>query len=341
MKKSTIVGLGVGVALVSVLGAAKSAMRTRWRLIQQRVPAELRSPMLAISPHFTSRRALRFVRSLPMPGTVPPGIHHEVRTATVPGREPVSVHIYQPTDRDRPTGALYWIHGGGFVMGTPAMGHEFCSRVARELGVLVVSVDYRLAPEHPFPAPLEDTYTGLRWLRQSVDELGIDLARIAIGGDSAGGGLAASLAQVAHDRGEVPVCFQLLVYPMLDDRSVLRADHGDTGDFVWDPRSNRFGWTCYLGRSPVADDAPAYAAAAPRDDLTGLPTTWIGVGSIDLFHAEDVAYAERLQEAGVEVELVVVPGMYHGADSMPGVTKAPSMVRFNQSKLDALRAAIG
>lgn len=226
-------------------------------------------------------------------------------------------------------------------MGTPAMGHQFCSRVARELGVLVVSVDYRLAPEYPFPMPLEDTYTGLRWLHEHAEILGVDTDRVGIGGESAGGGLAASLVQLAHDRGEAPVCFQLLVYPMLDDRTVLRADHGDTGDFVWDPRSNRFGWTCYLGRSPMSGHAPVYAAAARRENLAGLPRAWIGVGSIDLFHAEDVEYAERLLEAGVAVELVVVPGMYHGADGIPWVANAPSMAQFNQAKLDALRAAIG
>jgi acetyl esterase/lipase len=220
------------------------------------------------------------------------------------------------------------------------MGHEFCGRVARELGALVVSVDYRLAPEHPFPTPLEDTYTGLRWLHAQARELGVDPARIAIGGESAGGGLAASLAQVTLDRNEVPVRFQLLVYPMLDDRTVLRPDHGDAGDFIWDPRSNRFAWTSYLGRAPVADGAPLYAAAARREDLTGLPSAWIGVGSIDLFHREDVTYAERLQDAGVAVELLVIPGMYHGADGFPGVAKSPSMTRFNQSKLDALRAAL-
>jgi acetyl esterase/lipase len=221
------------------------------------------------------------------------------------------------------------------------MAHEFCAEVATELGILVVSVDYRLAPEHPFPIPLEDTYTGLRWLLDHADELGVDRRRIAIGGPSAGGGLAACLAQLAFDRGEVPLVFQLLVYPMLDDRSVLRDDQAGTGDFMWDPESNRFGWTCYLGHPPWADAAPDYAAAARREHLFGLPSTWIGVGSLDLFHAEDVEYAARLRSAGVDVELVVVPGMYHGADTLPRVVDAPSMVAFNQSKLNALKSAIG
>jgi len=341
MKKRTLFGLGVGLAGAAAVAAAVSSQLPRWRRAQEIVPPELRSPILFVPTTLTSERALRVIRALPMQTRLPAGIHHEVRIAAVDEREPVPVHLYEPAERVRPSGALYWIHGGGFIMGTPAIGHEFCSRVAAELGVLVVSVDYRLAPEHPFPTPLEDAYTGLSWLSDRAEELGVDTARIAIGGDSAGGGLAACLVQLAHDRREVPVCFQLLVYPMLDDRSVLRVDHAGTGDFVWSPPSNRFGWTCYLGRPPVADSAPAYAAAARRDDLSGLAKAWIGVGELDLFHAEDVAYAERLRAAGVDVELVVVPGMYHGADAIPPAAFAPSMVGFNASKLDALRSAIG
>jgi acetyl esterase/lipase len=279
---------------------------------------------------------------MPIPGSVVAGVLHEVQEAALPGRKPVLMHVYRSSQHDdQLCGALLWIHGGGFVFGTPAMGHHFCSRVAQELGVVVVSVDYRLAPEHSFPQPLEDSYTGLLWLRNQADHLGLDTSRIAIGGESAGGGLAASLAQLSLDRGEVDVCFQLLVYPMLDDRSVLRSDHADTGDFVWDPRSNQFGWTAYLGRPPIIYDAPPYAAAARRKDLSRLPSTWIGVGTIDLFHEEDVDYAAKLREAGVAVQLVVVPGMYHGADGFPRVSKSSTMVSFNQSKLDALRTAIG
>jgi acetyl esterase/lipase len=325
-----------------VLGALlTSRLLPRWRRAREVVAPELMSPILALPLSVTSPRVLRIVRGLPEPRTVPPGVGHDMRTATVGDRDPVPVHVYDPPGRRRFSGALYWIHGGGFVLGTPAIAHQFCARVATELGVLVVSVDYRLAPEHPFPAPLEDCYTGLRWVGDRADELAVDPARIAIGGDSAGGGLAASLAQLAHDRGEVPVCFQLLVYPMLDDRTVLREDHNGTGEFSWNPPSNRFGWTSYLGGPPIVDSAPPYAAAARRVDLAGLPAAWIGVGDLDLFRDEDLTYAERLRAAGVDVDLVVVPGMYHGADVFPAVWKAPSMVAFNRSKVEALRSAIG
>jgi len=343
MKKKVLVALSLSAvaAGTAVLAAVVSAQVPRWRRVQEAVPRELWSPVLFVPTSLTSERSLRFIRALPVPDRVPAGVRHEVVQAVVEGRDPISVHTYEPPERVRPSGALLWIHGGGFVMGSPAIGHQFCSRVATELGVLVVSVDYRLAPEHPFPTPLEDTYTGLRWLSDQALELGVDPTRVAIGGDSAGGGLAASLSQLALDREEVPVCFQLLVYPMLDDRSALRADHAGTGDFVWNPPSNRFGWTSYLGRTPTADSAPSYAAAARRVDLSGLPPAWIGVGDLDLFHAEDVAYAERLRSAGVPVELVVVSGMYHGADQIPPAAASPSMAGFNRSKLDALRSAIG
>lgn len=306
------------------------------------VAEDLRAPVMFLPLHLTSATITRFVRTMPAPEfAFPPAIRHEVRT--VPGRDgrpDVRVHLYQRSDRTPPSGVLYWIHGGGFVIGTPEMGHPFCSRVAAELNVLVVSVDYRLAPENPFPEGIEDCYTGLVWVRDHADELGVDPARIAVGGDSAGGGLAACLAQLAHDRSEVELCFQLLVYPMLDDRTVLRSDHRGTGAFIWIPASNRFGWTSYLGRPPIWESAPSYAAAARREDLSGLPPAWIGVGDIDLFHAEDVAYADRLAAAGVATDLLVVPGMYHAADAFPGPADSPSMVAFDRAKVDALRGAL-
>jgi acetyl esterase/lipase len=234
---------------------------------------------------------------------------------------------------------MLWIHGGGFVSGDPKTYHDICSRIAKELDILVVSVDYRLAPEHPFPAGLDDCYAALEWIHRQAAGLGVDPGRVAIGGDSAGGGLAACLAQLAHDRGELPVGFQLLVYPMLDDRTVLRAEHGGTGGFVWTPASNRYGWTAYLGHAPGDAETRPYAAASRREDLSGLPPAWIGVGDLDLFHSEDLIYAERLKVAGVDCELVEIPGMYHGADSFFD-GRAESMTLFRKSMLAALRRGV-
>ena len=331
-------------ALAAVAGAVRIApLVRRKKAAADAVAEDLRSPAMFLPLHLTSAGIARFVWGLPSsPYQFPPRIRHDVRT--VPGREgrpDVRVHLYERADRGRPTGVLYWILGGGFVIGDAEMSHGDCAMFAEELNVLVVSVDYRLAPENPFPEGIEDCYAGLRWIHDHAEELGVDRARIAVGGNSAGGGLAACLAQLAHDRGEVDLCFQLLVYPMLDDRTVLRADHGGTGEFIWSPASNRFGWTSYLGRAPVAEEAPEYAVAARRGDLSGLPPAWVGVGDLDLFHAEDVEYADRLRAAGVSCDLVVVPGMYHGADGLPGPADSPTMITFTAAKVAALRPAIG
>lgn len=262
------------------------------------------------------------------------------------GAPDVTVWVHEPASRPRPSAAVLWIHGGGLVMGSPVTDQPLCRRLADDLGAVVVSVTYRLAPEHPAPAALEDCATALAWLHDAADELGIDPGRIAVAGQSAGGGLAAALTQLAHDHGGLPLAFQALVYPMLDDRTVRHHDRA-TGHFVWTPRANRFGWSSYLGHDVGSATSEAegtgsavapYAVPARRDDLAGLPPAWIGVGDLDLFRDEDVRYAERLVQAGVPCELRTVPGMYHGADVL--CAGAPSMVAFHASWTDALRRAL-
>ncbi|MEY2415593.1 MAG: hypothetical protein QOH53_927, partial [Ilumatobacteraceae bacterium] len=185
-----------------------------------RVAPELRHPRLYIPMSLHINRSLHIRRRLPMqPGPIAEGV--DVRSEHLPGhggQPDVRVIVYERHDRIRPSGALLWIHGGGFVMGTAESGNQLCSRFAAELGIVVISIDYRLAPEHPFPAALDDCYTALSWMGEHTDRLGVDSAKIAVGGDSAGGGLAACLTQLAHDRNGPPICFQLLQYPMLDDR---------------------------------------------------------------------------------------------------------------------------
>ncbi len=219
----------------------------------------------------------------------------------------VRVRLYRPTGVDTPAPALLWIHGGGYVIGSAAQDDRLCRRFASTLGVTVASVDYRLAPQHPYPAGLQDCYAALGWLAGLPS---VDPAQVAIGGASAGGGLAAALALLARDRAEIPVAAQLLVYPMLDDRSV-GPDLDHPGHRLWSQNSNGFGWSAYLG---AAD--PAEAVPARREDLSGLPAAWIGVGSLDLFHDEDLAYAQRLRAAGVPCEVEVVPGAFHGFDAV-------------------------
>jgi acetyl esterase/lipase len=243
---------------------------------------------------------------------------------------------YEPVVRPQSSGALLWIHGGGFVAGSAAADNALCSRIADEVGILVVSVDYRLAPEDPFPAGLNDCLDVLTWILMNAEQLRIDRSRVAVGGASAGGGLAAALAQRAHDDG-LSLCMQLLLYPMLDDRTVLRTDHDGRDLLAWTGRSNRYAWTAYLNQPVGAAEPPPYAAPARREELTGLPPAWIGVGDRDLFLQEDCDYARRLTESGVECELEVVPGMPHvdvlGSD-------APSMVALANKMMGSLRAHV-
>jgi acetyl esterase/lipase len=240
----------------------------------------------------------------------------------------VRVRLHRPVGVEQPGPALVWIHGGGYVIGTAQQDDALCRRFVRELGVTVAAVDYRLAPEHPYPAPLEDCYSALTWLAGLP---AVDPARVAIGGASAGGGLAAALALLARDRGEVTPTLQLLAYPMLDDRSGAGPENPNYR--LWGPKSNRFGWAAYLGNAD-----PQIAVPARHDNLSGLPPAWIGVGTHDLFHDEDVAYAERLIAAGVPCQVKVVDGAFHGFDQV--VPKAAVSQAFFASQCARLRSAL-
>lgn len=215
--------------------------------------------------------------------------------------------LYRPAGEDAATPALLWIHGGGYLLGSPEQDDALCRRYVQRLGIAVAAVRYRLAPEHPYPIPLEDCYRVLTWLAGLP---GVDADRIAIGGASAGGGLTAALSFLARDRGEVSPVLQVLSYPMLDDRTVDPA-LDQPGFRLWNTRSNRFGWTSYLGGAD-----PAVAVPARRTDLAGLAPAWLGVGTLDLFCAEDLAYAARLNAAGVACEVHEVPGAFHGFDGL-------------------------
>ncbi|HEX4936740.1 MAG TPA: alpha/beta hydrolase [Gemmatimonadaceae bacterium] len=281
-------------------------------------------------------RVLRLVTRLAPNVRLPPGVNvHDERVPGHAGAPDVRVRVYMPSARSGRGPALLWIHGGGYVIGKPEQDDLLCAKYAVDLGLLVTSVDYRLAPEHPFPAPLDDCYAALKWLSQRAD---VAPDRIAIAGASAGGGLAAALAQRACDVGEIRPAFQALLYPMLDDRTATRTDLDGANHRLWNDRSNLFGWTSYLGQAPGKTDVPAHAVPGRRIDLRGLPPAWIGVGTFDLFHDEDVSYANRLREAGVPCELLVVPGAFHGFDA---VARTASVARtFTTNHLDAVRRAL-
>jgi acetyl esterase/lipase len=236
--------------------------------------------------------------------------------------------------------AILHLHGGGFNAGSSRAGMCQIQELAQALDCVVVSVEYRLAPETPYPGALEDNFAALRWMHEHAAELGADPARIAILGESAGGGHAALLAIAARDRGQYPICFQALIYPMLDDRTgSSRRVPEHIGAFGWNEETNRFGWQCYLGRAPGGDDVSACAVPARIENLAGLPPAFIGVGALDLFVSENLAFADQLIAAGVPVELMVVPGAIHGFDTLAKESGAAR--RFTAIKLAALRRAFG
>jgi acetyl esterase/lipase len=246
----------------------------------------------------------------------PDGVVREERRVPGPAGAPaVRLLVYRPKALG-PNGAAYLhIHGGGYMLGLPEMNEARNAALAQALGVVVASVDYRRAPDHPHPAPLEDCYAALTWLAAGGEDLRLDPGRIAVGGESAGGGLAANLALAARDRGDVRPVLQALIYPMLDDRtgSVRRAPP-QTVEFVWPAASNRLGWASLLGREPRRVSAPRYAAAARAKTLAGLAPTFIAVGGVDILRDEGLDYALRLSRSGVATELRLYPGAIHGFD---------------------------
>ena len=253
------------------------------------------------------------------------------------GAPDVRVLVYLPWGTPRPLPVLLSMHAGGFVLGSADDDDLWVKRIVTDVGCAAVSVDYRLAPETPFPGAVEDCYAALTWLHAHAPELGIDQRRIAIGGVSAGGGLAASLGLLARDRGDVPLAFQLLIQPMLDDRTVAMANsHPYTGEFIWTREANRFGWLALLSQEPGSAGVSPYAAAARAERLAGQPPTFISVGALDLFLEEDLEYARRLMREGVPTELHVYPGGIHGFQSMAGSHLARANVR---DSMDALRRA--
>jgi acetyl esterase/lipase len=235
----------------------------------------------------------------------------------VPGDPPVPVRVHRAKDAEGLLPAILTIHGGGYVIGSYDMDSPLLNRWCLSLGVVGVSVEYRLAPETSYPGPLEDCYAALRWTYDHAHKLGIDKQRIGLYGLSAGGGLAAALALLARDRGEVPLAFVLLDCPMLDDRQQTPSITAD-GLYVWSAASNEFGWRSYLGELYGSDEVPPYAAAAREADLSALPPTCVVVGSIDGFRDEDIAYAQRLNQSGVPCELHVIAGLPHAYLLVPG-----------------------
>lgn len=261
----------------------------------------------------------------------------------IPGRDgdpDVLVRLYRPADA--PVAAmpgLLQIHGGGFIIGSIDMTDALCDQIAAEFPAVVASVEYRLAPEDPYPAGVEDCYAALVWLADNAAELGVDTERIAISGQSAGGGLAAATALLARDRGGPTLCFQMLEIPELDDRLDTPSMLAFTDTPLWNRPNAVRSWSWYLGRDdlPGSAEVSPYAAPARAEDLSGLPPTFVSVMEFDPLRDEGLIYATRLLQAGVSTELHAYPGTFHGSAL---ITEAAVSKRAARDALGALRRAL-
>ncbi|WP_087972253.1 alpha/beta hydrolase [Oceanobacillus rekensis] len=229
----------------------------------------------------------------------------------------VRVRIYDKKEKSgEALPVLLWIHGGGYVLGSPEEGDILCQRFVAEANCMVVSVDYRLAPEFPYPAGLEDCYAALQWVYENAGELGVDATRIGVAGQSAGGGITAALALLTRDRKGPEISFQMPLYPMINDHNNTPSSFEVTGNFVWNHDLNKKGWSMYLNGKDGTESVSEYAAPARATNLSGLPKTYICVGQLDPFRDETLDYVTRLCQAGVDVEFHLYPGVFHGFEAI-------------------------
>jgi acetyl esterase len=249
----------------------------------------------------------------------------------------VRVRVYRPETGEEAAPGLLYIHGGGFVLGNVDMVHTEVLQIADKVGVVVVSVDYRLAPEHPFPAPVEDCYAALTWLTDHADELGVDGSRLGVAGESAGGGLSAAVALLARDRSGPRLCFQYLGMPQLDDRLNTPSMESYTDTPLWNRPNVAFSWASYLGHGGTLDVSP-YAAPARAEDLSNLPPAYVTTCEFDPLRDEGIIYAQRLLQAGVSTELHHYPGTFHGSVMIRSARITDRMVA---DMRDALRRGLG
>ncbi len=253
------------------------------------------------------------------------------------GEAEVALRVYRPRSTDSEDAALLYIHGGGFVVGSILADQEAAATLASTLGVLVVSVAYRLAPEFPFPAGLHDCVAALDWLSQNATKLGVDPARVGVYGSSAGAALAAALTLFSRDHGGPTLCFQFLAIPVLDDRLETESMRKFTDTPGWDRPNSELSWAYYLGATGSKDVSP-YAAPARADDLRGLPPAYISTMEFDPLRDEGILYALRLLGSGVPVELHSFPGTFHGSSQ---ITTAAVSRRMAREQMDVLRRALG
>jgi acetyl esterase/lipase len=336
-------GLALRLAPAATLAEAEQASRSEtspavadpYSLVDPAfLPALKQFPAVDLSAEIV--RKFRQSPSMPpLPGPAPQPVERHIPGP--PGAPEIRLWVADPAPAEKSKPVLLHMHGGGFMMPDPWLLPRL-QGIATDCHCVVVSVDYRLAPETRYPGSLEDNYAALKWVHAHAAELGIDRSRIAVGGESAGGGHAASLAIHARDRNEVPIVFQLLIYPGLDDRTgSTRPAPPAVGHFMWNASANRLAWSSLLGVPAGSSRVPAAAVPARVVTVAGLPPAWIGVGALDLFVEEDMEYARRLVHAGVATELLVVRGAFHGFDLV--VPDAEASKQFSASWKSALRKA--
>ncbi|WP_379141315.1 alpha/beta hydrolase [Paenibacillus sp. sgz500992] len=281
--------------------------------IETRILPELRE-VYSQFPGFQLDENLEWSRSLVSAAPVKRSEHVNTTSRKIPGAGgEMLVKIYEPAGRtDDLLPAMLWIHGGGYVLGHPDMDDELCEHFVQTAECVVVSVNYRLAPEHPYPAAIDDCYAGLVWMTEEAELLGIDVNRVAIAGASGGGGLTAALALMARDKGGPSIIFQMPLYPMLDNRNITPSSHEITEKgAIWNRMDNLAAWNMYLGEENDVSGGSPYAVPSRAENLAGLPPTYTCVGQLDLFRDETIEYVTRLAQAGVDVEFHLYPGCFH------------------------------
>ena len=310
MRRGVLAAVGIAAGVATGWWGYKRHRLTR------AVAPELRSPFLYLDSAFIPGCVVAPLSVLIRSVNLARAMRQPVEVKEIAGEcegHDFHVRILRPPAAQVPAPAVLWMHGGGHLIGSPAFYDPQNSELAATLGAVVISPYYPKSTQALFPAGLNACYAALRWAQEHAEEMGFDKQRIAIAGDSAGGGLAAAVTQRAFDEGH-PVCFQALIYPMLDNRTPDKE--GAVGKFMWTAPFNRAAWSSYLGKNHRSEGLKRYAAPGRREDLQGLPPTWLAVGELDLFHDEVVDYARRLRGAGVDTTVEVIPGAYHIFDQI-------------------------
>jgi acetyl esterase/lipase len=311
---------------------------------EQRLDPELRSALVAmpklgeLMEDVATRRKMMLEMMAALPQVRLESVTMEDRYIPGPAGAPeVFVRIYSPKAEGEARPGVLWIHGGGFLFGHPVQDDSLCQRFVEHVGCVIVSVDWRLAPENPFPAGVEDCYAALQWMVAAASELGIDPTRLAVAGASAGGGVTAAVALLARDRGGPKLAFQMPLYGCLDDRHITPSSQEITDPRVWNREISLKSWKLYLAVEN-SDEVSPYAAPIRAKDLSDLPPAYICIGEEDLMRDENIEYAMRLMQAGVPTELHIYPGAFHGFDILVPTAAVSQRAVFEY--MDALKRGL-